>query len=171
MRKRYSNLEKDGAEKIKDFKSYLCKYLDHLKEKIEETSDEKMKEIMPFILDRIKVYEEMKEYAFFFEWPDFKSENSLKSKEKVQADSLQANKLLVEVYKMLDNIKDKDFNQVEISKICGEYLYKNKKTLKHEDLYHLLRYVVSGSHTGGPITKICEILGKEEILRRINPWL
>ena len=171
MRKKYDNLEVNGEEKIKEFKSYLCKYIEHLKDKIEATPNETMKEIIPFILDRIKLYEEMNEYNFFFESPDFKSEKSLKSFNKVQPDSQKSGELLEAVYGLFQKIDPKDFNQVSVSKVCGEYLYQNKKTLKHEDLYHLLRYVLTGSHSGGPVTKVCEIFGKEETLKRIKPWL
>lgn len=168
LRKRYQDLEKDGDAKIKDFKEHLCKQLGHLKTQIDATSDETIKEMMPMILDRIRIYDELKAFNFLFELPNYQDEKSLKSKNKVMADHEKANKILSDCIDMLTKTSPANFNQAHIAKIFSEYLYKNKDKVVNEDLYHLLRYALTGLHAGGPVIKIMEILGQEETLKRIK---
>lgn len=40
--------------------------------------------------------------------------------------------------------------------------------LKNEDVFFLLRFVVTGNHVGAPIGDICEIIGLKETLKRIE---
>ena len=172
MRKKFEHMEDaDSLDKIKEFKERLSKYLPNLKTQIEETSPEKIKAMIPFVIDRIQIYGEVAEFNYLFELPDYKSEKSLKSLNKVKAGSDQNKKILYDLYQRFDKITEKEFETNNISKICGEYLYENKGVLKNEDVYHLLRYILSGIHSGGPVGKIMEILGKEEVLKRIRPWL
>lgn len=168
LRKRYQDLEKNGEAKIKEFKEQLCKYLGNLKPQIEATPDNLIKEMMSVILDRIRIYEDLKTFNFFFELPNYQDEKSLKSKNKVMADPVKANKIITDCNEILTKLSPIDFNQAIIAKKFSEYLFQNKDTVGNEDLYHLLRYALTGVHAGGPVIKIMEILGKEETLKRIK---
>ncbi len=174
MRKRFETSKPggtDSVERIQEFRDKLCKYLPNLKAKIDETSDEKLKTMIPFVIDRIQLYGDAAEFGYLFELPDYKSEKSLKSLNKVKAGSDEARKILRDLFESFEKIPENEYNDGTILKICGEYLYANKKTIKNEDVYHLLRYVLSGTHAGGPVGKMIEILGKDEVQKRIRPWL
>jgi len=161
----------DSAERIQEFRDKLCKYLPNLKAKIDETPAEKLKPMIPFVIDRIQLYGDVAEFGYLFESPDYKSEKSIKSLNKVKPGSEEARKVLRDLYESFEKVPENEYHEATILKICGEYLYANKKTLKNEDVYHLLRYILSGTHAGGPVGKMIEILGKDEVRKRIRPWL
>jgi hypothetical protein len=55
---------------------------------------------------------------------------------------------------------------VEIAKRISEFLFQSPE-LKNEDVYHLLRYMVTGRKSGPNITLACAIIGREKILARM----
>jgi len=49
------------------------------------------------------------------------------------------------------------------------YLYENQsKGYKNEDIFYLLRFAVSGNPVGAPVGDICEIIGQQSVLKRID---
>ena len=50
------------------------------------------------------------------------------------------------------------------------YLFENakKNNLKNEDVFFLLRFVITGNPVGAPIGEICEIIGQKDALSRIE---
>jgi len=157
---------------VDEFTNYCIKYNADIKDDIDDTSAEKMSAIALFTKDRIKLYEELSIYKFFWVPPDFKNEQAQKHLNKLMKDGEKMKKLLQEVYDLLNNkFTVKDFKMLDIAKVCGEFLYNNKEKYNNEEFYHSLRFVLSGKPTGGPATQICEILGKNETLRRIKQWI
>lgn len=50
------------------------------------------------------------------------------------------------------------------------FLFENSKELglKNEDVFFLLRFVITGNHVGAPIGEICEVIGTKQVLERIE---
>jgi len=171
LKQHYSDLDYRTKSRIQEFKEKLEKYLPDYSKEIQAYPENQMKEMIKLILDRIKLYEEVKEFSYFFHKPDFKSEKSVTSRTKVMADPNKAGKVLSELKTIIKEVPEQEFNQEVLGKAFGEYHFKNKASLSYEDIYHLLRFVLTGNHSGGPITKTAEILGKENVLKRIEFWL
>jgi glutamyl/glutaminyl-tRNA synthetase len=169
LRKKYEKIEVDLPEKLKEFRSKLKKYIPNSVDEIEKMDDNTLKELIFFVNERIKSYEELSEYSFFFSTPDFKSEKSQKSHQKIFKDPIKSKRILMGIGQVLTEIPEKEFKMSEISKRCGLY-HSEHKEFSHEDIYHLLRFVLSGNHSGGPVTKIAELLDKNTTLDRIVLW-
>lgn len=59
-----------------------------------------------------------------------------------------------------------DFTKDTINKALAKYLYNSQETqfpLKNEDVYHFLRFIVTGNKNGPAIGEVCEILGFENV--------
>jgi len=177
LRQHYAKLEdpktspQQKQELIQEFKNHCVQHNPEVKEAIENTSDDIIQQILSIVSDRIKLYEDLKSYQFFFTAPDFNSEESQKSRRKVLADLEKSKSLIQNIYQLLrDKIPANNFKMVNIAKVCGEHLFKTKQ-YSTEEFYHTLRFCLTGVHFGGPITQICEILGKEETLKRVEKWI
>lgn len=171
LKQHYSDVNRKPAQRVKEFKEKLIKYMPEHEEEIEAYPESRMKELIKLAIDRIKLYEDVKQFEYFFTMPDYNSEKALKSRLKVMSDPEKSKKVLSDVSAILKEISEKDFTIDVIAKALGEYHFKNKDSLKHEDIYHLLRFVLTGNHSGGPVTKTAEILGKKNVLKRIEVWL
>lgn len=171
MKEYYSNIDNRPREKVKVFKEKLHIYLPDCKQEIDAYDDFRMKEMIKMTLERIKLYEELVAFRFFFKDPDFKTEESQKTREKVFKNPEKSAKLLKELTEIVRDIPEDKFTMDTISKEVATYHHKQGKELKHEDLYHLLRFVLTGSKSGATATKIMEILGKETTMKRLSVWV
>jgi glutamyl/glutaminyl-tRNA synthetase len=156
---------------LKTFREKLHIYLPDCKEEIDAYDDHRLKEMVKMTLERMKLYEELSAFRFLFKDPDFKSEESQKTREKVFKDAARSGKILRDVLEILKAIPEKNFQIETISKEIATYHHKVGKELKNEDLYHLLRFVLTGSKSGATATKIMEIIGKEATIRRLSVWI
>lgn len=167
----YSNVDIRTREKVKAFKEKLLVYFPQYKKEIEAYDDYRMKEMIKVVTERIKLYEEIISFEYFFKSPDFTSEKCMKTRESLFKNPEKTGKILRELTELIRNIPDNNFKLEEISKAIGEYHHKNSKEIKHEDLYHLIRFLLTGSKSGATATKIIEVLGKEVTLQRFSRWL
>jgi len=56
----------------------------------------------------------------------------------------------------------KEFNKDNLNKACSMYIFeqnKETKTIQNEEVYSLLRYVITGNPVGPPLGEIADILG------------
>ena len=150
------------------FLKYFLKYNLELKTELHNSNNEILIKIILFIKERIKLYEELSKFKFFFKNPDYKSESLIKNKVKIMKDEEKSKKLIKDIINLFEEKLNKiDFDIVNIAKVCGEFLFQNK-IYTNEEFYGMLRLILSGNSVGGPVTQICEILGKKETLRRLN---
>ena len=63
------------------------------------------------------------------------------------------------VLKILDDVKKK-----------GAFAQK-ETGLKGPNLYHPIRYVLTGSSAGSELSHICELLGKKNVLYRLSKYI
>lgn len=171
MKQFYSEVDRKPVSRVQEFREKLLKYMPEHEEEIEAYSEDRLKELIKITIDRIKLYEDLRQFEYFFKMPDYDSDKNLKSRVRVMADKEKATKILNDVSASLKNIPEKDFKVDTLGKVLGEYHFRNKSSLSHEDIYHLLRFVLTGNHSGGPVTKTAEILGKKNTLKRIEVWL
>jgi nondiscriminating glutamyl-tRNA synthetase len=171
LRKHYEDVDYRTKPKVQEFKEKIAKHLPDCTAEILAYPEERMKEMIKVVIERIKLYDDVKEFIYYFKPPDFKADKSLKSRQKVMHDPTKVVQVLTALKNIFKEIPEQEFKYEILGKFCGEYHFKNKGTLKHEDIYHLLRFVLTGNHSGGPALKTAEILGKEETLKRIEFWL
>jgi glutamyl/glutaminyl-tRNA synthetase len=63
-------------------------------------------------------------------------------------------------------IRPEEYGKAEIAKRISEYLLQSPD-LRNEDVYHLLRFMVTGKISGPNITQACAIIGQHKICRRL----
>ena len=44
----------------------------------------------------------------------------------------------------------------------------NKGKFKNEDVFFLLRYVITGNPVGAPVGEICDIIGRDTVIKRLK---
>jgi len=162
----------DKVKAVEEFTKYYIKYNPTHKDAIEDLTETQMNLIIPYVRDRIKQWEELTQYSFFVATPDFSTEFAKQGREKVMKDVDKTKELINEMYRLLnEKVPKKEFNVLNIAKTCGEWVFSNKEKYNSEEFYHLLRYMLTGRFVGGPVTLVCEILGREETLKRVKVWL
>lgn len=124
----------------------------------------------------MKVCEVMKERAVFYNdimeegYYFFKRPKNFDKKiirKKWNSDAPVKEKLLNELIEKIKNIHN--FNEKEIEKIFKNFLEFHN--LKFGDILPLFRVLITGKAQGPSIFKICEILGKEEVVERTKKSL
>jgi glutamyl/glutaminyl-tRNA synthetase len=162
--------EKDAVRS--EFTKQFCKYNPEHKDAIEDLSDRQIDLVINLVRDRIKLWEELAQYTYFVQRPDFSLEKSKKSQEKIMKDAEKSKELIKTIYELLSKaVPKKEFNTETIAKVCGEWIFQHKDKYNNEDFFHMLRFMLTGTHSGGPASQISEILGREETLQRIKIWL
>ena len=72
----------------------------------------------------------------------------------------------------MNKIPQKEFSAESLNKACSVYLYNQSKQgglkLKNEDVFFLFRYAMTGNPVGAPIGEISEVIGKSEVLQRLE---
>lgn len=78
--------------------------------------------------------------------------------------------ILTELQGIIDTeFTDSSFNADKVNKRCSVYLFENKdKNYKNEDIFALLRFVVTGDTVGPPIADVMEVVGRKQVLKRIS---
>lgn len=51
--------------------------------------------------------------------------------------------------------------------VCAQYV-NSHENLSTEDVFYLIRFALSGNPVGAPMADIAEVVGKEEVLKRIE---
>ena len=150
---------------------------DHLPEEVHSEIRKynylKIAKIMDIVIPRINFYSDIINYIYFFKDPEFTSKEAQASWKKVIKDSNQAKTILSDLYDALSKLDDK-FLKEEVHKVLSVYLYEKVQSginLNNEDVYILLRFIVSARRTGPEVGAICEILGKLSTLKRISDMI
>jgi glutamyl/glutaminyl-tRNA synthetase len=127
-----------------------------------------MRKIMDLMKIRIHFYKDMNNHAYFFVDPEYDTKISQKFLKRLK----QPNAVKVEI---LNGLKDRlvklsnNFVTDSINKACSMFLYESKdKGYKNEDVFFLLRFAVSGNPVGAPIGDICDIIGYNSVIERIE---
>jgi len=58
-----------------------------------------------------------------------------------------------------------------MNKACSVYIYEKNtsgETIKNEEVFSLLRYVVTGNPVGPPVGEVLDVLGKKIFMSRIE---
>lgn len=63
-------------------------------------------------------------------------------------------------------IPPEDFSETVLAKHISEYLFQSP-SLKNEEVFHLLRFMITGRRSGPNIVETCCLLGQEEVGSRI----
>lgn len=81
---------------------------------------------------------------------------------------LAKNKKIVHNLRMIFEhvIEPKNYNEIEIAKRISELLIQSPE-LKNEDVFHLLRFMVTGRKSGPNIAQGCAIIGQDIVAGRI----
>jgi glutamyl/glutaminyl-tRNA synthetase len=64
-------------------------------------------------------------------------------------------------------IDPSSFSDKELAKHISTYLFQSED-IKNEDLFHLLRFIVTGKKSGPNITEACGLIGQDKITERIS---
>lgn len=130
---------------------------------------------MDLMRDRLRYLSDMNAHAYFFVDPDFQDfaaiVNKAFNKSQSQTDKVALTTTLTE---RLSKINSDSFNATTVNKAVSIILYemsKEAKWVKNEDVFRVLRLAATGSAASVcnvPIGDICEILGKEVIIKRLG---
>lgn len=167
-----TKLSENEEALIKWVKEMFAKHVKVQAEDLEKFSRSTWILIIKSFKDTIESLDELSAWSFLFKEPDFHTPKAQKSIKRVFASMEKSVQILETIKKLFETkLEEKNFKAAKIVEVLGTYLYENRKTLKHEDVYDLLRFVLSGSHQGIPASEMCEILGKSATLERINKWI
>jgi glutamyl/glutaminyl-tRNA synthetase len=140
------------------------------------------------VVERFTLITDLSRYGYFFETPDYQHEDSkndfqklygpqatLDSSTKIRFTAqncdpillIRNNKIVHNLRMLLEHVvSPTDYSELEIAKHISEFLYQSPE-LKNQDVFHLLRYMVTARKSGPSITLTCVILGREEVLKRL----
>lgn len=70
--------------------------------------------------------------------------------------------------KLIAKIDQKQaFTAETMNKVCSEYLFR-EKIYNNEDVFYLIRFALSGNPVGAPMADIAEVIGKQQVEKRIT---
>lgn len=77
---------------------------------------------------------------------------------------VRSKKIVHNLRMILEHVIDpKDYNDITIAKRLSQFLYQSPE-LRNQDVFHLLRYMITGRKSGPNITLACAIIGRDKIL-------
>lgn len=142
------------------------------KAQLEKFSQKQWITIIKLFRNRIRSPEELESYAYLFKEPVFTTEKAQKSMNRVFKSEEKSLRVLKDMSEILEKkVPEDSFTSAKITELLGGYLSENQKVIKNEEVYHLLRFVLSGSHEGIPASDICELLGRSTTMNRIKGWI
>jgi len=72
----------------------------------------------------------------------------------------------------MSEISKENFEADALNKACSIYLYEQNRrpdfNYKSEDVFFLFRYAMTGNPVGAPIGEISEVIGKEQVIKRLS---
>ena len=142
---------------------------------IKKCPELKLRKVMDLMRDRLRYPSDMNAHPYFFVDPDLLDSgiemvNKAFNKNLSQTDKVALTTTLTE---RLSKINSVSFNSGTVNKAVSVILYemsKEAKWVKNEDVFRVLRLAATGSASvcNVPIGDICEILGKEVIIKRLG---
>ena len=128
--------------------------------------------IIKLFKNRIRNFQDLNVYSYLFQPPDFTTEKAEKSMHRVFTDANKSGEILSSISDRLEQqVTANKFTAEQIGEVVAKYLFENQKTVKNDEVYHILRFVVSGVHEGVPAADICCIIGKKETIKRLRAWI
>ena len=131
-------------------------------------NDEKLGKVLSIVREKNKVFSEFEaDMGYFYEVPE--KRDDLMINEKMKRDKSLSEKVLTEVATSLQNLPESEFTAAIIRETSIEKIAE--MGLKNGQFLSPFRVALSGlERSAGPF-EICEVLGKEESLRRIQVYL
>ncbi|KAL4489920.1 hypothetical protein ABPG72_010819 [Tetrahymena utriculariae] len=165
--------QKQSDRLINEFREILIKQLgpDFL-EAINRVKDKNIVQIIEIVTNRIRKYEDLNSYPFFFIDPIYNTQREKPSRELIFKDP-SINKKYVQVIKDMINIynkkiADSQFDESNINKQISYYI-KNVNTKLDKDIYYkFLRFTFTGYHQSHAVGLVSQIIGKTACLRRLR---
>lgn len=120
---------------------------------------------MDMLVPRIRFYHELKNHAYFFKNPDLRTEISAKLRKKAFTHQEKALSILKELFKRLE--EQDELTKEILNKTCSIYIYEchqKDDKIKNEEVFSLLRYVITGNPVGPPLGEILDVIGKKTFL-------
>lgn len=158
--------EEPKSATIEHFQKNLIKYNKRCKTEIKKCSPKFIKKIGNILMRYINNLRNLKNLEFLFIEPKI-SEAQLDKYSKTYSINQQLSSKTLEYFSNFLNQKRK-VSCDEFIRKCSEYLYQNRKILKNEDVFLLLKFAISGHETFLLLAEIFDILGKEKILIRLE---
>ena len=132
----------------------------------------KLIKVMDMMKIRMRYIKDIRNHAYFFTAPSYETELGIKFIAKLKQPPLVSKEILSDLHKAMNKIPQKEFSAESLNKACSVYLYNQSKqgglTLKNEDVFFLFRYAITGNPVGAPIGEISEVIGKSEVLQRLE---
>ena len=126
------------------------------------THFEKLKQIVDVVRTNLGCFSDIVKETFYF----FSDELHF---ETAQTEEMRAQKPLLEAYQKAFGGFPGDFNGENFLKIVKEV--GKQMNLKGKALYHPLRLAMTGREDGPELVKVAPLLGKDEIVKRLDIWV
>ena len=158
--------KKPDLEVVEHLRSKLIKYLPDCEEEIKNSPLIFISQLGKLLLQNMEDYSDLKKLGFCF-----KDQNI--TKEKIQQIFKDQEKIKKSVVFFLEMIKNsKRLHKDEVNKRCSYFLYKNKKELNNKDVFHGIKFGMTGCILEIlSLGEVCEILGREKVIRRLENYL
>ncbi|RLD17809.1 MAG: glutamate--tRNA ligase [Caldiserica bacterium] len=124
---------------------------------------ERIKKAIELEKEKIKLLKDVPYLISFFFKDDIEIEEDVKKKIKNFKNVEKNLKNLIELFKGID------FKRDEIERVLREYA--EKEGIKTKEIFHPLRFSVSGRTKGPSLFEMLELLGKEKVIKRIERFL
>ena len=143
------------------------------------------------VADRLHFLSELGQFNYYFESPNYTDQKSQLDFQKLYGANarlfsvsqdgsttllsegcdpqlLNKNRKIVHNLRMIVEhvIEPSAYSEGELAKRISQFLVQSP-TLKNEDVFHLLRFMVTGRKNGPNITQACAIIGQQHIIQRM----
>eukprot|EP01017_Pseudomicrothorax_dubius_P043082 TRINITY_DN7117_c0_g1_i4.p1 TRINITY_DN7117_c0_g1~~TRINITY_DN7117_c0_g1_i4.p1 ORF type:complete len:314 (-),score=98.37 TRINITY_DN7117_c0_g1_i4:29-970(-) len=156
----------DVKELISKYRSQFVQALPECKEEIESSGDRKISKILLAVRGRLKSFNDLKGFKFFFAAPD---SFDLQALEKM--DLQKKKNVAKDILELWKETPFADFNGTNIHKMLSEYIFAKKDSVKNEEVFHLVRLALTGKTSGVSVGDICDVIGKKEAVSRLEIWM
>lgn len=155
----------------KDQQDYVISFIPERIRNLKNYNEDTIRKITPIIIERIKKGIDINEMDtngdldYYFIEPVYEKDNLFFKSSKIEKDKYGTlADYLEKVIKILDKVATTDFNKEKIKEVIWPYA----EEVGRGDILWPIRYLLSGMDRSPDPFYLTEILGKEEVLKRIN---
>lgn len=155
----------------KDQQDYVISFIPERIRNLKNYNEDTIRKITPIIIERIKKGIDINEMDtngdldYYFIEPVYEKDNLFFKSSKIEKDKYGTlADYLEKVIKILDKVATTDFNKEKIKEVIWPYA----EEVGRGDILWPIRYSLSGMDRSPDPFYLTEILGKEEVLKRIN---
>ena len=155
----------------KDQQDYVISFIPERIRNLKNYNEDTIRKITPIIIERIKKGIDINEMDtngdldYYFIEPVYEKDNLFFKSSKIEKDKYGTlADYLEKVIKILDKVATTDFNKEKIKEVIWPYA----EEVGRGDILWPSRYLLSGMDRSPDPFYLTEILGKEEVLKRIN---